>query len=226
MATIAVFGQRSFGAATADALCKAGHHVEFVVSPADRPDGMLRDPLRAWADETLTEWADAATYTDADMPDGIDLIMAAHSHTFIGQRTRARARMAVGYHPSLLPIHRGRDAVRWAIHMGDKITGGSVYHLTNGIDCGPLAAQRAVLIRPDDDEHTLWARLFSVGIDLLVQVADDYDRDRVSYVPQDEACATWEPSWERPRLHRPELLELTARPGSAHGARRGDGIAA
>lgn len=226
MATIALFGQRSFGAAAADALCKAGHRVEFVVSPADRHDMPLHDPLRLWADETQTEWVDAARYTDADIPDGVDLIVAAHSHNFIGQRTRARAPLAVGYHPSLLPIHRGRDAIRWTIRMGDRVTGGSVYHLTNGIDSGPLAAQRTVLVRPDDNEHTLWARLFQVGVGLLVQVADDADAGRVAYVPQNEACATWEPSWERPRLYRPELLALPASassPPTRDGAR--DGIA-
>jgi len=45
-----------------------------------------------------------------------------------GRRTRARARVAaIGYHPSLLPLHRGRDALRWTIRDGDRVTGGSVY---------------------------------------------------------------------------------------------------
>lgn len=45
-----------------------------------------------------------------------DIILCAHAHVFVGPATRAKAKYgAFGYHPSLLPRHRGRDAVRWAI---------------------------------------------------------------------------------------------------------------
>lgn len=211
MAHIALFGKHSFGAAAAQALARAGHRVDFIVSPSEHDRGHP-DPLRRWADDTWTNWQHADRFTHTDLPDGIDLIVAAHSHRVIGAKTRARVAAAIGYHPSLLPIHRGRDAVRWTIHQRDRITGGSVYHLTNGIDAGPLAAQRTVLVRPDDTTSSLWARLFTVGVELLVQAADDHDAGRLAYVPQDEACATWEPSWERPRLYRPELTPLPARP--------------
>ena len=49
---------------------------------------------------------------------------AAHSHDFIGRKTRALSRLgALGYHPSLLPLHRGRDAIRWAVHMRVRCLG-------------------------------------------------------------------------------------------------------
>lgn len=210
MATVAIFGQRTFGAAVADALAKAGHRIEFVSSPRDRPDGMLPDPLRRWADDTWTDWHDAAQHLDPNRVPEVDVIVAAHSHQIIGRRTRARAKVAVGYHPSLLPIHRGRDAVRWTIHMRDRVTGGTVYHLTDRTDGGPIAAQRHLLVNPDDTTSTLWARLFTLGLDLLTSVCDDVDAGMVGYTPQDETCATWEPSWERPRLHKPELPEIAA----------------
>jgi hypothetical protein len=38
--------------------------------------------------------------------------------------------------------------------------------------------------------------------------------------PQDERCATWEPSWERAPLHRPELPELGAMPAGYRLERR------
>ena len=44
---------------------------------------------------------------------GVDLIVAAHCHDFIGRKTRHRSRLgALGYHPSLLPRHRGRSNAR------------------------------------------------------------------------------------------------------------------
>ena len=41
----------------------------------------------------------------------------------------------------------------------------------------------------------------------------DLAAGHVIAVAQDERCATWEPSWHRPPLHRPELPELPAATG-------------
>ena len=57
------------------------------------------------------------------------------------RRSRARACGGIGYHPSLLPRHRGIAAVEWTILEGDPIAGGSVYHLADGWDAGAIAAQ-------------------------------------------------------------------------------------
>ena len=43
--------------------------------------------------------------------------------------------------------------------MGDRVTGGSVYWLTKGVDCGPVAAQDWCFVRPDDDPESLWRRV-------------------------------------------------------------------
>lgn len=66
----------------------------------------------------------------------------AHSFDYIGKRTRYIPRLGwLGYHPSLLPRHRGRSAIEWSIRMNDAITGGSVFWLNAGIDRGDIAYQ-------------------------------------------------------------------------------------
>ena len=147
----------------------------------------------------------------ASMPPGIDLIVAAHSHDFIGQATRLRAKWGgIGYHPSLLPLHRGRDAVRWAIRMGDRVTGGSVYRLSNRMDGGDVLAQRHVFIRPGDTAEELWRRdLAPLGVELLAQTVAAYAGAGYRHgIAQDEALATWEPSIDRPPAFRPDLLMI------------------
>jgi methionyl-tRNA formyltransferase len=145
------------------------------------------------------------------MPNGIDLIVAAHSHDFIGEKTRLRATYGgIGYHPSALPLHRGRDAVRWAVKMGDRITGGSVYRLSNRMDGGEILDQEFVFIRPGDDAETLWRRdLAPLGVRLLAETVARIAADgHVPGKPQDEEIATFEPSWERPPAYRPDLILL------------------
>jgi len=144
------------------------------------------------------------------LPDNVDVILAAHSHDFIGRRTRLRARLgAIGYHPSLLPLHRGRDAVRWAIKMGDRITGGTVYWLSDTMDAGDIAAQDWTFIRAGDTASELWRReLFPMGVRLFRAVLHDLANGIEVRIPQDHHLATWEPSWERPPVRRPDLLLL------------------
>lgn len=203
---IAICGQRSFGLAVLDQL-DGIHEIGLVVSPPE-------DLLHAGAQRHEVPWR--ASITPEDVA-GIDLIVAAHSHTYLGRRTRSAARLgALGYHPSLLPRHRGRDAVRWTIHMRDAIAGGSVYWLSDNVDCGPIAMQDWCHVRPDDDASSLWRReLFPMGLDLLTAVLDDVEQDIITMRPQDASCSTWEPSFETQPIFRPELPELASVPHSA-----------
>lgn len=168
------------------------------------------DRLRFRASETGTPWLPAGSLSAALLPEGVDLIVAAHSHDVVGRATRLKSRLgALGYHPSLLPRHRGRDAVRWTVHMGDPVAGGTVYWLTDTIDAGPIAWQDWCWVRPGDTASELWRRdLFPMGVRLLSQVCNDLEHQVYVAIEQDESVATWEPSWERPPLRRPDLLLL------------------
>lgn len=195
-------GTRSFGVAVLDAILERGHTVTGVTAPAG-------DPVYAAAVGHRVPWSDRI---GPDVVAGADVIVSAHSHAFVGRRTRAAVEHAIGYHPSLLPLHRGRDAVRWTIRDRDRVAGGSVYHLTDVVDGGPIAAHDWCFVRPGDTARTLWRRdLSPMGVRLLVGVLADLDRGRVVCVPQDAAVATWEPAMDAPPLHRPELIELPGR---------------
>ncbi|MCS7463756.1 phosphoribosylglycinamide formyltransferase [Paenibacillus doosanensis] len=79
-------------------------------------------------------------------------------------------------HPSLLPSFPGLHAVRQALDHGVKITGITVHLVDGGLDSGPILAQRALEIRPDDTEETLSARIHPMEHELLPwviqQIAD------------------------------------------------------
>ena len=202
-------GQRSFGAAAFD-LLRGMPGVE--IAGVYAPDG---DKLGSRAAFFGYPVYPAGTLRSDTMPGACDLLFAAHSHDFVSTRVRNRLRIgAIGYHPSLLPLHRGRDAVRWAVCMGDRITGGTVFWLSDTVDGGPIAAQEYCLIRPDDDAHTLWRReLFPMGIRLIRRVLTDILHGHLVMIDQDHGLATWEPSFTgAPRLYRPELPQIGTLP--------------
>lgn len=210
MANVFLTGSGWFGQEAAEAAEAAGHRVTGVAAPRDGRRGG-RDLLSLWAERRGLTAVESRSLAEADVPDGCDVILAAHSHAMVGPRTRARARYALGYHPSLLPLHRGRDAVRWQARMGERAVGGSIYHLTDRVDGGPLAAQRTVIVPPALDASSLWRDyLAPLGLEMIASVLDDVARDAVAYRPQDDKLATWEPSFASAPLYRPELLELTS----------------
>lgn len=199
---ILITGQKWFGAEVFRAI-SAGGVAEICAVCA--PYG---DRLWAAADRAGLQLIPAGALNAETIPKGIDLIVAAHSHDFVGEKTRFRAKWGgIGYHPSLLPLHRGRDAVRWAIRMGDKITGGSVYRLSNKVDGGNILAQAHVFIRPGDTPEELWRReLAPLGVEMLAEAVGVFARYGFQAgTPQDDALATWEPSIGRPPVSRPDL---------------------
>lgn len=65
-------------------------------------------------------------------------------------------------HPSLLPAFPGEHAQRQAVAHGVRISGATVHFVTPELDAGPIVAQEAVEVRPDDTESTLAARILDV----------------------------------------------------------------
>lgn len=62
-------------------------------------------------------------------------------------------------HPSLLPSFIGLATHRQALNAGVKLHGATVHFVTPELDHGPIVAQAAVPVLPDDTEQTLAARV-------------------------------------------------------------------
>ncbi len=132
------------------------------------------------------------------MPDTphCDLMVAAHCHSYLPEYIRGRSRLGVlAYHPSLLPRHRGKDAVPWTIAMRDPIAGGTVFWMDGGIDTGPVQGQEFCFVGPTDTAATLWRRsLGPMGVRLITDNAKGLVEGRLpGPVVQDERFATYEP---------------------------------
>lgn len=98
-----------------------------------------------------------------------DLIVSAGFMKLVGVDFLAQhgGRM-INTHPALLPSFPGVHGVRDALEHGVKVTGCTVFIVDAGIDAGPIIAQEAVPVRPDDDETTLHEHIKAVERTLLV----------------------------------------------------------
>jgi methionyl-tRNA formyltransferase len=191
---ITLVGSRHFGVTTLQMLRQHGVDVIRVVV-ADAEDRLAAAATAA--DIEVVVQANPKLVAASEIAAGTDLIVTAHSHARISKDALAVARLGgIGYHPSLLPRHRGIAAVEWTIREKDPIAGGTVYHLADRMDAGAIAAQDWCFVGKDETARQLWERaLAPMGQKLLAEVID-YAKahDALPARPQDEQFATKAPA--------------------------------
>lgn len=159
----------------------------------------------------------SGTLNGDTMPDNVDLGITAHSFDYIGKRTRYKPTIGwIGYHPSLLPRHRGRSSIEWAVRMRDAVTGGTVFWLNSGIDRGDIASQEICFIDPKlygiDPKKAakiLWEHeLQEMGLRLIEATLRDINAGKIVKIPQKKEYSTFEPNTDVRDIFKPDLLML------------------
>jgi methionyl-tRNA formyltransferase len=118
-----------------------------------------------------------------------DLVVAVGWTRLLGDELLALPRHGcVGFHASLLPRHRGRAPVNWAIMRGETTTGNTMMMLAPGADTGDIVDQRVVRIDPDDTCGTVYRRVAAAGADMLREHLPALLDGTVPRRPQDPAA--------------------------------------
>src|SRR5215475_12823169 len=191
---ITLVGSRHFGVTTFNMLREHGVEIARVVVH-DGEDRLAAAAKAAGIDVVVQ--ANPRLVVASEIAPKTDLIITAHSHARIGKDALAASKHGgIGYHPSLLPRHRGIAAVQWTIREGDPIAGGTIYHLADEMDAGAIAAQDWVFVKKGETARELWERaLAPLGQKLLAEVID-YAKvhHALPAKAQDEQFATKAPS--------------------------------
>jgi methionyl-tRNA formyltransferase len=98
---------------------------------------------------------------------------------------------AINVHASLLPRWRGAAPIQRALLAGDVETGVSIMQMDEGLDTGPVFAQRRLAIGADDDFGTLHDRMAELGASALIEVLADLAAGRARLTPQPQGGATY-----------------------------------
>ncbi len=194
---LALIGQATFGDAVFRALRDAGEDIVAVSSIAGSPE--RPDPLWAAADSTGVPVFPTGKLKQPDVLESYastapDLcVMAFVTHILPERVLTAPPMGTIQYHPSLLPRHRGRSAINWAIRQGDSTTGVTIFWVDAGIDTGPILLQREVEVGPDDTVGSLYFdRLFPLGVEALVESVRMVREGGAPHIVQDESKATYD----------------------------------
>jgi phosphoribosylglycinamide formyltransferase-1 len=161
----------SGGGSILDAMLERRLPVVAVV--VDRPCGATEVAARAGLTAVVVErddfgpTFDRAAYSKrviAALDDAeVDLVAMAGFGTILdGVVFDSYAGRVLNTHPALLPSFPGWHGVEDALAYGVKVTGCTVHVATAEVDAGPIVAQEAVPVLPDDTADSLHERIKAV----------------------------------------------------------------
>jgi methionyl-tRNA formyltransferase len=221
MARIGVAATAPFGADVLERLAER-QEIAFVLTRPDAAKGRGRRTAPPAAKATAArlgipvlqpEWLDASVELTAET-------IVAVAYGLLVPPALLDRHTWLNVHPSLLPRWRGAAPVERAIMAGDEETGVSIIRLVEALDAGPVGAQEAFAIGPEDDVGAVYGRAAEVAARLLDPLPE-------SFAPQDDAGVTYAdkigPDDRRLDLSRPaDELVRRVRALSPHIGARAD----
>jgi methionyl-tRNA formyltransferase len=200
---VVFFGSGAFAIPSFEALLGAGHEVATLVTQPDREKGRGRTrhppPLKPVAEAHGIPVLQPRRIREPDAQEAVRALGAELSVVVAFGQILPRTVLdmaplgTVNVHASLLPRYRGAAPIQWALANGESETGVTTMLLDEGLDTGPILAQRATPIGPDETAAELMPRLAGLGAELLLETVAGLRDRTLRPRPQDSAAATLAP---------------------------------
>jgi methionyl-tRNA formyltransferase len=167
---LAVAATAPFGAAVLEGLAKR-YEIEVLLTREDRRRGRGRKLRSSPAKEAAGRLGIPVVQEEplVRFPGSADTVVVA-AYGLLIRESLLGERLWLNVHPSLLPRWRGAAPVERAIMAGDTETGVTIHRTTRELDAGPIAAQRAFAIAPEDDAGAVLDRASRLAVELLEDV--------------------------------------------------------
>jgi methionyl-tRNA formyltransferase len=189
VARIAVAATAPFGADVLERLA-ADHQVVQLLTRPDKPRGRGRrvapPPAKEVAERLRIPVSQPDRLDEAVELEADTVVVCAYG-LLIPNELLDRA-LWLNVHPSLLPRWRGAAPVERALLAGDDETGVTIHRTVEALDAGPVAAERAFPIGPEDDAGAVYAKAAEIAAELL---GDVLLQEEPRFVPQPEEGITY-----------------------------------
>jgi methionyl-tRNA formyltransferase len=168
---LAVAATAPFGADVLERLASR-HEIAVVLTRPDAPSGRGRAPARSPA-KLAAERLGIPVLEPERLEPELALeapVVVAVAYGLIVPDPLLDEHLWLNVHPSRLPRWRGAAPVERALMAGDAETGVTIIKLVKELDAGPIAAQEAFAVEPDDDAGEVYRRAADVALELLDDV--------------------------------------------------------
>jgi phosphoribosylglycinamide formyltransferase-1 len=176
--------------------------VEVVGVGSDKPEATALERARAAGIESASfpihDYPDreARDLAVADWLDGREVglvVLAGYMQLLSPAFVRRFPNRMINVHPALLPSFPGLDAIGQALEHGVRVTGVTVHFVDEGVDTGPIIAQRPVAVPPDRDREALEAAIHATEHELLPEVIRMIAAGRLSVEQANPRLVTVDP---------------------------------
>ncbi len=205
-ARVVFMGSPDFALPTLEELHRRTQVVGVVTQP-DRPAGrgrlLMPCPVRQLAEKLeipvfqplSLRKPDALEQLSAWQPDLI--VVAAFGQILPKNVLALPPKGCLNVHASLLPRWRGASPIQAAILAGDERSGVTIMLMEEGLDTGPILAQRTVPIRPGTTGAELSQQLSFLGAATLIEILPSYLSGMLAPLTQADGLATYAPLLKR-----------------------------
>lgn len=199
---IVFFGSPSYALPSLEKIFEAGHVVELIITQPDRPSGrgkkLAAPAIKEFAiAQGIPYYQPHRIKKDPEASEKIrkinpDLnVVVAYGQIIPSSIIYVPWYNSINVHFSLLPKYRGASPVQWALLIGEKKTGVTIFELNEKMDEGDILSQEEIDILPEETAGELEARLAQKGADLLLNTMANIKK--INPIQQDHAQATYAP---------------------------------
>jgi methionyl-tRNA formyltransferase len=170
---VALFGYGELAVAGLDALAAAGASLSAAVVPSNRigsdvdriRETAARRGLRVLVQpprHDIGPFVETLRETGAGV-----IIVCSYSMILPASVLAVPVHGAVNVHGGLLPEYRGGHVAQWAIINGEREFGVTLHYMDDGIDTGPIIAERRFALDDADDAGSLRQKVRAAAVELL-----------------------------------------------------------
>jgi methionyl-tRNA formyltransferase len=218
VARLGVAATADFGADVLERLAER-HEIAFLLTRPDRPAGRGRKtsapPAKVVAERLGIPVLQPDRPAEAEL-EAETIVLVAYGALI--PRELLERHEWLNAHPSLLPRWRGAAPVERAIMAGDEETGVTIIRLVEELDAGPIGAQEAFPIGPDDDAGAVSARAAELAPNLIDAATSFVPQEGEPTYAEKIGPADRELDWSRP----PKELHDRIRALAPHIGARGE----
>lgn len=231
---IIFFGTPEFSAKVLEHLLTNDIQVVAVVTKPDRPKGRSGTPLPTPVKQVAQKYSipfyqpplvSAPEFANVLPKYNADLFVVVAYGEIIKQHLLDMPKVGcINLHTSLLPKYRGAAPIQHSIMNGDRQTGITIMYMTKKMDAGDIIEQKIVPIGPNDTFPMIEKALLEAGSDLVLKVIEDFSKEILKRVSQNEQEVTYAPKieledceihWDKPAQTIHNLIRaVTPEPGA------------
>ncbi|MEI6379236.1 MAG: methionyl-tRNA formyltransferase [Candidatus Falkowbacteria bacterium] len=142
--------------------------------------------LTIWQPQKVSQIIDQIRELEPDF-----LVVAAFAQLVPESILKIPALGPINVHGSLLPRYRGAGVIQAPILNGDSQTGITIMLMDKGLDTGPILAQQAIAIAPDETGESLYDKLADAGARLLSPTLKALAQGQIKPQAQDNTKANY-----------------------------------